>query len=233
MSTSLRTARITGLLYLALGVSGMLGFLLIRSRLFDPEAPAATLRNLVEQESLARAGVALELMVVLAQALTAVWFFRLFRDVDRLAAAGIAVFGTVNAVAVLGSAAALHTALRIAVDPVGDAAATVHVLYLLSDGMWTGGSLFFGLWLVPMGLCVLRAPRMPRALGLVLVAGGAGYVLQAFVVVLAPGAGTVAGLLVVPATVGEFWMIGRLLIRGIGKTRFTPDAAPRPAAAPA
>ena len=213
-----RLARTTGFLYLGLAVTGGLGFLLIRSRLFVAGDGSATLAHLVEHEGLARAGVALELLVVLTQALTAVWFYRLFRRVDSFGAGSIAAFGLVNAVAILGSAALLATAVEVAVDPVGDAAAGVQVLYLVSGNLWTAGALFFGLWLVPMGWCVLRSGWMPRVLGWILIGGGVGYVLSPFVGYLVPQAGAVADVLALPASVGEFWMVGYLIFRGVRDT---------------
>lgn len=224
-----RTARLTGLWYLGLGLTGMFGFLLIRPRLFDADDPAATLANLIEQAALARAGVALEMGIVLTQALAAVWFYRLFRGSDSFAAGCIAAFGLVNAVAILGSAAMLATAVQIADAPIGDSAATVQTLYLISENLWGVGNLFFGLWLIPMGACVLGSGLMPRPLGWILIAGGVGYVANGFVHVLAPDAPAIVDVLVLPATVGEFWMIGYLLIRGVRRT--PAAAAPVPVAA--
>ncbi|MFS8102446.1 DUF4386 domain-containing protein [Lentzea alba] len=215
MHALIRTARTTGLLYLGLAITGLVGFLFIRSQLFVADDPGATLANLVEHELLARAGVAFELLIVVTQTLAAVWFYRLFRTADPLAAGGIAAFGLINAVVILVSAGLLGTALHVALDPVGDAAATVQLLYLVSGDMWGVGALFFGLWLIPMGLCVLRSGWMPRALGWILVVGGVGYLLSAFVGYLAPDVPVVADALVFPATVGEFWMIGYLLVRGV------------------
>lgn len=208
------TARVTGMLYLAVGITGMLSFLLVRPMLHDPD-PAITLLNLQDQQLLARGGIALELALVVSQALVSVWFYRLFRRVDSFAAAAVAVFGTVNAVAVLVSAAALATALDAALGAAGGGAGTPQLMYALSQHLWGAGSLFFGLWLIPMGWCVLRSGRMPRLLGHVLMVGGIGYVLSGFVSYLFPGVPLVAGVLVVPATVGEFWMIGYLLVIGI------------------
>jgi Domain of unknown function (DUF4386) len=224
MHALIRTARMTGLLYLGLAVTGALGFLLVRPQLFAADDPRATLANLVEHESLARAGVALELLIVVTQALAAVWFYRLFRTAAPLAASGIAAFGLVNAVAILVSAALLATAGALALDPVGDAAATVQLLYLVSGNLWGVGGLFFGLWLIPMGWCVLRSGWMPRALGWILVGGGIGYLLSAFVRYLAPDAPVVADALALPATVGEVWMVGYLLVRGV--RRHALDEAP-------
>ncbi|MET8353189.1 MULTISPECIES: DUF4386 domain-containing protein [unclassified Micromonospora] len=228
-----RTARAAGTLYLGLAVSGALGFLLIRPRLFNADDPGATLDNLVQHEALARAGVAFELLIVVTQALAAVWFYRLFRTADARAASAIAAFGLINAVVVLVSAALLGTALDIALDPVGDAAATVQLLYLISGNLWAVGGLFFGLWLIPMGSCVLRSNWMPRPLGYILVGGGIGYLLSAFVGYLAPGAQSVADALVLPATVGEFWMIGYLLTRGVrGHALDQAPSGGQPEAAP-
>jgi hypothetical protein len=232
MSALVRTARTTGLLYLGLAISGGLGFLLIRSQLFVADDPAATLANLVDNEALARAGVAFELLVVVTHALAAAWFYRLFRPADPFAAGGIAAFGLVNAIMALVSAAMLATALEVALgptgEPMGDAAATVQLLYLVSGNLWGVGAVFFGLWLIPMGWCVLRSGWMPRALGWILIAGGAAYVLSAFVHYLVPGAQDVADVLALPATVGEFWMVGYLLIYGVRRGAHAETPAPVP-----
>ncbi|MEV0130420.1 DUF4386 domain-containing protein [Dactylosporangium sp. NPDC050688] len=219
-----RTARMTGLFYLGNAITGVLGFLIVRPQLFAADDPDATLANLLTHESLARSGVALELGMVVTQTLAAVWFYRLFRTADTAAASGIAVFGLVNATVGLMSAALLATAVGISADPVGDAAANVQVLYLVSDNLWGVGALFFGLWLIPMGWCVLRSGWMPRTLGWVLVGGGAGYVLSAFLRYLAPDAQVIAEALAYPASVGEFWMVGYLLVRGV--RRHALDEAP-------
>jgi hypothetical protein len=229
MNALVRTARTTGLFYLGLAIAGGLGFLLIRSRLYVAGDPSATLANLVENESLARAGVAFELLIVITQALAAAWFHRLFRASDPVNALGIAAFGLVNSVLILGSAAMLGTALEVAANPVGDTANTVQLLYLVSDNLWGVGAVFFGLWLIPMGRCVLNSGLMPRALGWVLVAGGVGYVLDPFLRYLMRDAGVLVDLLVVPATVGELWIIGYLLVRGVRHT--SPQVEPARAAA--
>lgn len=227
MHTLTRTARVTGLFYLGVAITGLLGFLIVRPMLFAADDPDETLANLVTHESLARAGVALELGMVVTQTLTAVWFYRLFRTVRPVAASGIAAFGLVNAIVGLVSAAALGAALQVSVDPVGDAAAHVQILYLMSDNLWGVGAVFFGLWLIPMGWCVLRSGWMPRALGWILVGGGVGYVLSAFLRYLVPDAHVVVEALAYPASVGEFWMVGYLLVRGVRRRAL--DDAPAPA----
>jgi hypothetical protein len=226
MHALIRTARTTGLFYLGLAITGMIGFLLIRPQLFTAGDATGTHANLGTHEALARAGVAFELLIVLTQALAAVWFYRLFRRSDPVNALGVAAFGLVNAVIILASAAMLGAAMEITQDPFGDTASTVQTLYLVSDNLWAVGAIFFGLWLIPMGRCVLNSGLMPRPLGWTLVAGGVGYVAAAFVRYLAPDAGVIADLITIPATVGEFWVIGYLLIRGVRRSAAGDAAAP-------
>lgn len=212
-------ALLTGLWYLGLGITGMLSFLLIRARLYEEGDPAGTLENLLAHDAMARAGIGLELGVVVFQALAALWFYRLFRSIDAFAAGAVAVFGLVNAIMILASAAFLAAALATALEPVTDTEGTPHLMYLVSGEMWGVGAVFFGLWLIPMGLLVLRSRWAPRVLGWFLVAGGVGYVLSAFTSYLLADAGWVAEALTVPATVGELWMIGWLVRTGLRPQR--------------
>ena len=214
-----RTARTTGLFYLAFFITGILGSMLVRGQLFAADDAQRTLSNLIGHGSLARVDIVLELGIVLTQALTAVWFYRLFRGVDTVAAGALAAFGMVNAVAILGSAALLATALDVAGDSslavTGGAAATVQLLYVVSGHLWGVAGVFFGLWLIPMGWLVVRSRWLPQALGWILVAGGVGYLVSAFVSYAFPNANLVTQLLTIPATIGEVWIMGYLIIVGI------------------
>lgn len=215
-----RTARVAGLWYLALGITGMLAFFAIRQQLHVPGEPAATLSNLVDRDGLVRVGIAVEMGVVVSQALAAVWFHKLFRRTNPTAAWSLAAFGLVNAIAIMAGAVFLATALAVAGDPGlapgGDAAATVQLLYELANNSWGMGALFFGLWLIPMGHLARTSGYMPPLLGHILVVGGVGYVLSALVDHgLAGAPAWLVGGLTIPATIGEFWMIGYLLAIGV------------------
>jgi hypothetical protein len=214
-----RTARTTGLLYLGLAITGLLGFMLVRNQLFVADNAEATLANLIQHESLARLGIVLEMGVVITQALVALWFYRLFRGINTFAAGSIAAFGLVNAAAILISAALLATALAVSQDAsltqAGGAATTVQLLYAVCANLWIVGGIFFGLWLIPMGWLARRSGWMPSLLGWILMIGGLGYVANAFLTYLIPNPGPAVELLTMPATVGELWMVGYLCLRGI------------------
>lgn len=213
-------ARLTGAAYLGLAVTGAVSFLAVRSQLYVPGDPAATLGHLIEQNSLAQFGLIAESLVVVTQALAALGFFALFRRDRPTAAFGVASFGLANALAILVSVAFNATALAVvaepALAPAGDVAATVGLLYALSGACWTVGNIFFGLWLIPMGWFAVSTGRLPRVLGWVLMVGGVGYVLSALIGVGAPElASTTDAVLPLAASVGEFWMLGYLLAFGI------------------
>ena len=215
-----RTARTAGIWYLALAIAGGLGFLLVRPMIYVAGDPAATLANLVQRPGLARMGLGLELALVVTQAVAAVWFYKLFRSANSTAAWALAVFGMVNAVAIMASAGFMATALTVSSDfglaPGGDAAATVQLLYQLSSNSWEVGSLFFGLWLIPMGHVATGSGLMPKWLGRILIIGGVGYVLDTFVQYgFADAPSWLGDALPLPASLGEFWMIFYLLFKGV------------------
>lgn len=209
-----RMARIVGLAYLGLALTGALGNMVIRGKLYAAGDAARTVENLVNREGLARFGVAVDLAAVIAQALAAWFFFALFRRVHSTTAAAVAGFGLVGAAAMLVGVAFSATALEVAVDRSTVAASTPELLYHLQDSAWQVAGLFFGLWLIPIGLLVLRSGWMPPPLGWLLVAGGAGYVLNPFASYLLPNASALADVLLIPSTVGEIWMIVYLLVKG-------------------
>jgi hypothetical protein len=204
----MRTERATGLAYLGLAGFGLAGHLIIQSRLHVPGDAAATTANLAAHPLLAGVGVAADLGVVLTQALAALGFFRVFRPLGDVQAAAVAAFGLINAVIIL--VGTIFSATALTVVQRGETAAVL-LLYDLDTAAWTLGGVFFGLWLIPMGRLTLRSPVLPDVLGWILIVGGAGYVLGAFLAHLAPGATTLTGAMAVPASIGEFGMIGYLL----------------------
>jgi len=214
------TARLTGIWYLLLAVSGVLGFLIFHPQVFVSGDPQKTLTNLTEFESNSRIRLLLELVIITSQALAAVWFYKLFRELNGWAASIIGIWGTVNAVAIMISAIAMSSAIEIASSSslaIQEKVITIELLTNIITKAWSVGGLFFGLWLIPMGNIVLSSGRMPIWLGRILIMGGIGYILQTFINSLGVQ-NSYIDILVIPATIGEFLMIGYLLIYGIRPT---------------
>jgi Domain of unknown function (DUF4386) len=210
------TARITGIWYLMLAITGMVGFLVLHSRIYVPGDPSKTLANLTEHETVARIRLVFEFLIVVSQALAAVWFYKLFKDIRHDAAWALAAWGMINAVAIMISAMAMAAAIEVAnsTQALNDKLIMIQLVVQFIKHSWGVGSLFFGLWLIPMGYIVISSQCMPVWLGRVLILGGAGYLLSAFIGYMGIS-GAWLEMLVIPATVGEFWMIAYLLVFGI------------------
>lgn len=211
-----KTARLTGVWYLILAISGLLGFMIFHPRIFE-EDPQKTVNNLINLGSISRIRLLLELVIIISQALTAVWFYKLFCDIHKWAAATLGIWGTVNAVVIMVSAISMSSAIDIANSTFPASQEKINLIQLLGkliSNAWSIGGLFFGLWLIPMGYIIISSGRMPIWLGRILIIGGMGYILQTFIN-CAGVQNSYVNMLVIPATVGEFWMIGYLLMYGI------------------
>jgi len=211
------SARLTGVWYLTLAISGILGFMIFHSQIFIADDPRKTLTNLTNLESISRIRLLLELIIVVSQALAAAWFYKLFREIDPWAAWTIGVWGMMNSAIIMISAISMGSAIEIAKSATPsyeDKVVAIQLLLNLITNAWGIGGIFFGLWLLPMGYIVIKSKRMPVWLGRVLIIGGIGYLLHTFINSIGIDH-NVLEFLVIPATAGEFWMIGYLLIYGI------------------
>lgn len=208
----LTTAKLTGLFYLGLAVTGVLAFLFIRDKVYVDGDALATSSNLITKEGFTRFGIAAEVAVAGFQALAAVWFFKLFRKKDSFSAGLIAVFGLINTVVILAASAMWLSALDVAIN--NGQAELSQLLFTIHENLWLVGKLFFGLWLLPMAY-MANAMKFPKAMVWFLVLGGVGYILSTFTAVLLPEQTSLTEALPIAATVGEFWMIGYLLFKPV------------------
>lgn len=211
------TARVTGIWYLLMAISGVFGFMVFHPLIFISGDIEQTLSNLIEFESKARIRLLFEFVIVISQALTAIWFYKLFKNIKEWAAYALSVWGIVNSVLIMISAISMASAIEIAnssIHTIENKILTVDILQNLITNAWGVGGLFFGLWLLPMGYVVMKSERMPIWLGRIIFIGGFGYILNT-VLNYSVSDFQYNDYLTIPATIGEFWMIGYLLIFGI------------------
>ncbi|GGK75547.1 DUF4386 domain-containing protein [Mangrovihabitans endophyticus] len=226
MTLAPRTALATGLAYFGLGVAGVVRTVAQAQQIHVPGDAAATAANLALHTTAARLTVAADLTIVIAQVAAALAFFALFRRVHVLAAVSVAALGLINAVLVLAATVFSGTALHLLDGAAVPAAATerVQMMYDLNVAGWNAAMLFFGLWLLPMGYLTLRG-GLPRVLGWLLLAGGAGYVLACYVTLLSARTGAAVTVPPLLATVGEVWMIAYLIVAGLRRAGAEPVPA--------
>ena len=74
--------------------------------------------------------------------------------------------------------------------------------------------IFWGLWLFPFGLLVMRSRFLPRILGLLLIVNCFAYVAISVTSLLLPAYGNVVFRASMPALLGELWIMLWLVIKG-------------------
>ena len=90
---------------------------------------------------------------------------------------------------------------------------------------------FWGLWLLPLGILVWRSGFIPRIIGVLLVAGCAGWLIHCVVAIAAPQyANALLNWLQPLVAPGELVFIGWLLVKG-GAIPLSGTASPSPRAA--
>lgn len=87
-------------------------------------------------------------------------------------------------------------------------------LHLHADGNFVN-EIFWGLWLFPFGVLVMRSRFLPRILGVLLIANCFAYVAAILISLLLPSYANVVFRAILPALLGELWIMLWLLIKGV------------------
>jgi hypothetical protein len=232
MASERTLARLAGSLYLVVAVGGMFAELFVRSSIVEPGNAAATADNIRASATLFRAGFVADLLQATFFLFTAMALYLLLRHVHGLVARAMVVFVAVS-VAIMclnlvNQWAALQVAtgegLAGALGPAGSAALTGLFADLHRSGFLLA-QMFFGLWLLPLGYLVLRSGWFPKVLGVLLIVGCCGYLVDLFLQFLAPGIADGIELVVVaPAAIGELSFIAWLLVKGVPVSEPAPRA---------
>ncbi|CCH32036.1 DUF4386 domain-containing protein [Actinosynnema sp. NPDC047251] len=216
MRTPRTLARVTGVLYLLVAVFTGFAGVVNTSVVVEGDA-AATADNIRASAGLYRLGFVSELVGAVAFLLTGMALYLLLRHVDRFVAAALVVFVAVGVALQTLNLLNQKTALTLAV---GGADAGSDRLTALFAEMQRDGYLiaqtYFGLWLLPLGYLVLKSDYFPRPLGVLLMAGCCGHLVDVFGRFLAPGFGAaVSPFALAAAAVAELSFIGWLLIKAV------------------
>ena len=185
-------ARIAGALYLIGGVAGVLGILYIPT-LVVPGNAAATVNNIALHESLFRFSIVSALVNDVIYIFVALVLYKLFKFVDKniavlmvilnLIAVPIAMLNELNNFAVLHLLHGANSLTSIAPDQWH--ALVPLLLNLHADGIQIA-SIFWGLWLFPMGYLVYKSGFLQKIIGVLLMIACFGYVAESFATFIIP-----------------------------------------------
>jgi hypothetical protein len=224
MTNENKVSRLAGLLYLIVVVTGIFSLAYVPSQINVANDPAATASNIVISESLFRFGIASFLVEQVAFLLLPLVLFRLFRSTNPTAAVLMVALAVASVPMALVSVGHRLDALALLTDArfsqAFAPAQQLQAMAKLSLESYGNGllvtRLFWGLWLLPFGYLVLKSGFLPKLLGLLLVLGCLGYMVNVFGELLVPHysdtlVSNYAGL---PAAVGEIGTCLWLLLVG-------------------
>jgi len=210
--------RRVGVLYLLVSIPAVFALIYVPSLLFVHGDPASTLRHIESSESLFRLGSGAHLLSQACFIFVALGLYHLLKGVNATLAEAMVTLIVVSVPIAflneLNSLAALRLLrgeeLLSAVEkPQRDALALLFVR-LWGDGIDVA-SIFWGLWLFPLGVLVYRSELFPRVLGVLLIANGVSYVLNSFASLVFPTYQDVVARWMKPLQFGElvfmFWLV--------------------------
>lgn len=216
-------ARTAGLLYLTVVLSGIVSLAYVPSQLIDPDSASQTVANIRASEGLFRIGIAAGFVCFTAFLLLPLVLYRLLGHASQTAGLLMVAFAVVSVPISLANMANKLHVLTLLSDRDFLQALTPDQLnteVMLSLAQYNRGllasAIFWGLWLLPLGYLVLRSRALPRILGVLLIAGCFGYLVQVFgsILVASYSSSVVARFATLPATVGEIGTCLWLLVMG-------------------
>ena len=226
MSSTKQRARSAGLLYLLVALTAPFGLLYVPAKLIVSGNASATADNIRSSEWLLRLAIASELIHQVIAVFLVLALYRLFKPVDEALASQVVILGALLSVPimfvnVLNEVAAQMLAsgadfLSVFEKSQKDALAYLF-LQLHGQGI-SVASIFWGLWLFPFGVLVIRSGFIPRVFGFLLIIAGIGYLASSFATLVLPRYAELVSHIAFPLQVAEVPIIFWLLIWG-AKTR--------------
>ena len=222
MRTTKQQARHAGLLYLILGLLAPVGLLYVPGKLIVSGNAAATADNIRASEWLLRVGIASELIHQTIAVFLVLALYRLFKAVNETHARQLVILGAlvsvpivfVNVLNEIAALALVSGAGYLSAFETPQLDALAYLFLHVHDQGITVVSIFWGLWLLPFGLLVIRSGFIPRVLGVLLLIAGTAYVVAAFATLVVPRYATLISQIALPFEVAELPIILWLLIWG-------------------
>jgi len=202
-------------------VVGPFSLMYVPSTLIVAGDAATTASNIIANELLFRMGIAGSLVTQLLQIFVVLALYKLFKAVNNnlsilmviFAFIGIPIsmfnsFNRIAAVMLLSGADYLSAFTTNQLQTL-----SMFFLSLNDQVILTIPAIFWGLWLLPMGLLIKRSGYFPKILGNLMLVGGVGYLLGSFAHILLPSYKTLLTIFEF-MTYGEVVFIGWVIFKG-------------------
>lgn len=210
-----KLARHAGIFYLLM-LFGAVGLVYTPSLILDEHNATATFRNLIDHEFLFRIGIITNVICQIAFIFLAIKLFQLFEGVNRfLSLSLLSIVIASVPVSFILIHFQLDTAFLVQQKFLTDEEIQSSVQWSMlqfKHGLTFIG-IFWGLWLIPFGILIVKSGFLPKFIGYLLIAGGITYILDATVFVLLGEVSSFVQLLnAIFPTLAELSAIAGLLI---------------------
>lgn len=190
-------------------IVGIFSFLYIPSKFITSDA-GQTAKNILENQLLFKFGIVGSLLTQLLFIFTVIMLYHLFKSVSQMCTLNMLIFSLVSVpiamISTLGSIAALKLASS-------NEALMMFFLDLNKQGIIIA-SIFWGLWLLPLGNLVRQSGYFPKFIAIALMIAGAGYFFGSFAQLLLVNPEKIMPLFDI-LTLGEIVFIFWLTIKGV------------------
>lgn len=221
--TNKKSARLAGLIYLIVVITGIIGLAYIPSRLIVGDNAQLTMANIKGNELLFRIGIASTIVCYLAFLILPLVLHQLLKPVNAVYAKLMVVLAVVSVP--LSFANLLNKLKVLSLISGADYLHSFSDLQLqtqvmLSLQQYDNGILiiqiFWGLWLFPFGLLVYKSGILPKILGVFLMIGCFSYLINFIGFFLFPNYAElgISSYIRLPASIGEMGTCLWLLILG-------------------
>ncbi len=225
MKPDRKTSLLAGFLYLMLLFGSGFAEVTRNSLIVDLD-PVATATNILANEALFKVSFIGDLIGHTAFLLLGLTLYKLLSHVNRTHAQVLVAFVAVSVpmamLNLLNQFAAIHILTGVqylqVMTPDQLKTQAMFFLELHQYGVYIT-AIFWGLWLFPFGYLVYKSGHYPKTIGILLMGGCFGYLIEFFTRYLLPGLPilTYPGLAI--ATLGEVSAIAMLLIYGLRKDK--------------
>jgi Domain of unknown function (DUF4386) len=221
MNSIRKQARVAGLLYFLASLPAPFGLIYVPSKLIVLNDATATANNIRTSESFLRIGIGCELLGSIMFILAVVALYRLFKPVNETHALTmmilILIYIPISLLSVVNEVAALIVvsgADFLSVFDAGQLNALAYIFMRLHGRAILVAEIFWGLWLFPFGILVIRSRFIPRVLGYLLFLAALGYLASSLTFLLLPDYGPVVDRFASQLPLCELPIIFWLLIWG-------------------
>jgi hypothetical protein len=221
--SSLRsTARLTGFLYFVFAAIGIYVFAYVQPQIIVRGDAAATGRNMLAKEFLYRTGLLGDAITAVLFVVIVLLFYKLLKHINQHRAQLMVALVVVSVPIAIAADVIEMTALAIfkgdilANTPREQAQDLAMVFIKISGNCGQMLTLFWGLWLFPLGMLIWASGFIPKIFGVLIIVNGVGYVVNNITFILFPGHLAAVSAVIFPTYfLGELPLIFWLLIKGV------------------